>query len=359
MSQYGAYGYAQHGKGYRFILSHYYRGTQIGTGGGGVVRVLLYIDHDDVGFSGATSACGRSLDSGRAYRAHRRGGAVTLLGPGGRVLARCGAKLRAKGSGRVGISSAGRYRGALEVVPTRSAAGSLNVVNAVGVDRYVQGVIAGEMPSSWPMAALRAQAVAARSYALASGVGGNGFDLYDDTRSQVYNGIDGETARTNAAAQQTANQVVTHNGRIAQTFFFSTSGGETENVENSFIGTPPLPYLKGVDDPYDGLSPYHTWRLTIPDSTIQSRLARYVEGRLRRIVVTRRGISPRIVRAQLVGSAGTTSIRGDTLQYALGLYDRWAYFSKVSGAAANRLDTAARGSRGLLPAFRTRTQLRR
>jgi stage II sporulation protein D len=334
MSQYGAYGYAQHGKGYRFILGHYYKGTQVGTGGGGVVRVLLYIDHDDVGFRGATSACGHSLAAGSSYRAHRSGKVVTLLGPGGQVLARCGAKLRAQGPGRVGIAAAGPYRGSLEVVPTRSAAGSLNVVNAVSVNRYVQGVIAGEMPSSWPMAALRAQAVAARSYALASGVRGNGFDLYDDTRSQVYNGIEGETARTNAAAADTANQVVTHNGRIAQTFFFSTSGGETENVENSFIGSPPVPYLKGVVDPYDGLSPYHTWKLTIPDSTMQSRLARYVKGRLQRIVVTQRGVSPRIVRAQLVGSAGTSAVRGDTLQRALGLYDRWAFFRKVSGQAA-------------------------
>jgi SpoIID/LytB domain protein len=332
MSQYGAYGYARHGKGYPFILGHYYRGTQVGTVSPRTVRVLLHIGHGDVGFSGASSACGRNLDPGRGYRAHRSGSAVTLLGEDGNQLAGCGAKLRAEGSGgQVRISSAGRYRGALEVVPTRSDAGSLNVINALAVNRYVQGVIAGEMPSGWPMAALRAQAVAARSYALSSGVGGNGFDLYDDTRSQVYEGIDGETARTNAAAQGTANEVVLYNGRIAQTFFFSSSGGQTENVEFAFIGTDPVPYLKSVKDPYDGLSPLHSWMLRIPHATMQSRLARYVSGRLRRIEVPKRGVSPRIVRARLVGSTGTTTIRGDTLQHALGLYGRWAYFSRAGG----------------------------
>ena len=373
MSQYGAFGYAEHGKGYRFILGHYYRGTTVGTVSPRAVRVLLYIAHGDLAFSGATSACGRSLSAGSSYRAHRSGSAVTLVSSGGRTLARCGAKLRADGGASVRIGTAGAYRGALEVVPTRSDSGALNAINSVSVNRYVQGVIAGEMPSDWPVAALRAQAVAARSYALASRVGGNGFDLYDDTRSQVYGGIGSETARTSAAAAATADQVVLYNGRIAQTFFFSTSGGETENVENSFIGSSPVPYLKGVNDPFDGVSPYHTWRLVIPDSTMQSRLGRYARGRLLRIVVTRRGVSPRIVRARLVGSGGTTGIRGDTLQYALGLYDRWAYFSRGSGttspapgggnggggASPSRLGTAGWRSRGLLPASQCRKRLRR
>jgi stage II sporulation protein D len=332
MSQYGAYGFAQHGKGYRFILGHYYRGTRVTTTSPRLVRVLLYIDHDNVEFSGAGSACGRNLNKAKSYRARRSGSAVVLLSASGNRLAGCGGKLRAAGGGKVTIGGAGAYRGTLEVVPTRSDAGSLNAINRVNVNQYVQGVIADEMPSSWPTAALRAQAVAARSYALSSGVGGNGFDLYDDTRSQVYGGIGAETARTNAAARATANQVVTHNGRIAQTFFFSTSGGRTENVEYGFIGSSPVPYLKSVNDPYDNLSPRHTWRLTIPTATMQSRLARYVSGRLQRIVVTKRGVSPRIVRARLVGSGGTTTIRGDTLQYALGLYDRWAYFRRAGAS---------------------------
>ncbi len=208
MSQYGAYGYATHGFGYRAILAHYYTGTTIGTiGGPRVVRVLVGIDGGDVGFSGATSACGRALDPGGAYSAHRVGGSVRLRTAGGRPLANCGPKLRAAGRGTITIDGEA-YRGALEVVPTKSDPGSLNAVNAVAIDQYVKGVIANESPPSWPLAALEAQAVAARSFALSTSVDGNGFDLYDDTRSQVYEGIDSETARSNAAAAATRGQVV-------------------------------------------------------------------------------------------------------------------------------------------------------
>ena len=96
----------------------------------------------------------------------------------------------------------------LEAVPTESDAGSLNVINALPVEQYVKGVIPNESPPSWPAAELQAQAVESRSFALTAGVGGNGFDLYDDTRSQVYEGLSSETATTNAATEATRGQVV-------------------------------------------------------------------------------------------------------------------------------------------------------
>ena len=119
MSQYGAYGYARHGKGHRFILRHYYRGTSIGKlGGTRVVRVLLDIDGGDVGFTAARGACGHRLDPDRHYEAHLRGNGVRLRTSGGKLLERCGGKLRAAGRGRIRIGGLGAYRGALEVVPT-------------------------------------------------------------------------------------------------------------------------------------------------------------------------------------------------------------------------------------------------
>jgi stage II sporulation protein D len=327
MSQYGAYGYALQGRAYGFILGHYFTGTSLGQAPGRVVRVLLTISSGDVSFRKATAACGRTLDPAETYRAHRNNG-VRLMSSAGKPLADCGAKLRATGAGRVKISGVGPYRGALEVVPTRSGP-TLNVINAVSVDRYVQGVIAGEMPSSWPLPALKAQAVAARSYALSTGVGGNGFDLYDDTRSQVYDGIKGETARTNRAARGTKGQVVMYGGRIAVTYYSASSGGETENVEYGFIGSDPAPYLKGVLDPYDTTSPLHRWRKTFTQGQIESRLGGYLKGRLKAIKVTMRGVSPRIVWARVVGSRGTSKIRGDQLQSALGGYSTWMRFKKV------------------------------
>ena len=110
MSQYGAYGYARHGKGYRFILGHYYRGTTIGTlAGPRIVRVLLDVSAGDVGFSGATSACGEALDPGRDYEAHRAGSGVKLRSSGGRPLAGCGRKLRAA-LARNGLGERARFR---------------------------------------------------------------------------------------------------------------------------------------------------------------------------------------------------------------------------------------------------------
>lgn len=334
MSQYGAYGYAQHGADYRSILGHYYAGTTVGQlAGREVVRVLVDLSRGDVGFSGASSACGRALDPERSYRAHRVGASVRLRNSRGRTLAACGGRLRTGGTGRVAIARAGAYRGALEVVPTSSDGRSLNVVNAVPVDQYVKGVIANEMPSSWPQSALRAQAVAARSYALSVQAGGNGFDLYDDTRSQVYEGISGEMGPTNEAATATAGQVVMHGGEVAQTYFSACSGGYTESVQNIFFGSP-IPYLVGVPDPYDHFCPLHTWKLGFTDARINAKLRPYLEGRLKRIVVIKRGASPRIVWARLYGTAGVTTIRGDHLASALGAYDRWMTFHKVVNGKA-------------------------
>jgi stage II sporulation protein D len=328
MSQYGAYGYAQHGEGYRFILAHYYQGTTIGTlTEPRIVRVLVGIDGGDVPFGGATSACGRSLEAGRDYEAHRIARSVQLRSSGGKPLANCGHRLRAAGEGRVTIGGV-PYRGALEVVPTESDVGSLNAVNALPVDQYVKGVIANESPASWPQAALRAQAVAARSFALTGSVGGNGFDLYDDTRSQVYKGLSSETATTDEAADATRGQVVMYGGKIAETFFSACSGGHTESVQNVFFG-PPVPYLVGVPDPYDGACPLHTWQLKFSQGEIDAKLGSYLNGALKQVVITKQGVSPRIVEAKLIGSGGTTSIRGDQLESALGAYSTWMSFQKL------------------------------
>jgi SpoIID/LytB domain protein len=333
MSQYGAYGYAQHGKGYRFILAHYYRGTAISTmREAHPVRVLVGVLGGDIGFSGVTSACGEGLRADREYRAHRAGTGVRLLDGDGRVLADCGRKLRTAGGSHVEIDGIGDYRGALEVVPTDSDIGSLNAINSLPVDQYVKGVIPNESPPSWPQAALRAQAVASRSYALSVQVHGNGFDLYDDSSSQVYGGLDSETAAGDEAAEATRGEVVTYDGKVAETYFSACSGGHTESVQDVFFG-PAIPYLVGVPDPYDGACPLHSWTLDFSGPEISARLGPYLDGRLKKVVVTKRGTSPRIVWARLYGTTGVTKIRGDRLAAALGAYDRWMTFDKVVGGA--------------------------
>jgi stage II sporulation protein D len=328
MSAYGAYGYAEHGKDYRFILGHYYTGTSLGTvQGADVVRVLLGIEAGDVGFSGATSACGLRLDPGRSYEAHRTGNAVVLRSSGGKRLANCGRKLRAAGPGKVTIAGYGTYRGALETVPTESQAGSLNVVNALALEQYVKGVMPNEVPPSWPAEELKAQAVAVRSIALTGDVGGNGFDLYSDTRSQVYKGLESEYASTNAAVAATRGQVVMYGGKIAQTLYSACSGGHTESAVNVFGS--PVPYLVGVPDPYDSACPLHEWTLKFSGPEISAKLASYLQGRLKKVVITKTGVSPRIIEAKLFGTGGVSTVTGTDLEVALGGYDTWMTFQKV------------------------------
>ncbi|HEX5929854.1 MAG TPA: SpoIID/LytB domain-containing protein [Solirubrobacterales bacterium] len=328
LSAYGAYGFAKHGKDYRFILGHYYRGTTLGNlPGPRVVRVLLDISPGDVEFSRATSACGVALNPARSYEAHRAGGAVVLRSSGGKRLAACGRKLRAAGAGRIEIAGIGRFRGALEAVPTESDAGSLNVVNALALEQYVKGVMPNEVPPSWPVEELKAQSVAVRSIAITGDVGGNGFDLYSDTRSQVYEGLESEYPQTNAAVDATKGQVVMYGGEIAQTFYSACSGGHTESVVNVF-GTA-VPYLVGVPDPYDYYCPLHKWTLEFSGPEISERLGAYLKGRLKQVVVTKRGVSPRIITAKLVGTGGVSTVTGSQLEVALGGYDSWMSFQKV------------------------------
>jgi stage II sporulation protein D len=326
LSAYGAYGYALHGKGYKFILGHYYPGTSLGkVSGANVVRVLLETASGDVTFSEATGACGVKLEPTRSYEAHRFGGQVVLRTSGGKPLKRCGAKLRAAGgAGTIKIGAA-RYRGALEVVP--AGASELNVVNALALEAYVKGVIPNESPPSWPLAELKAQAVISRSFALTGTVQGDGFDLYSDTRSQVYKGLESEYTSSDEAAEATAGQVLMYEGKVAETLFSACSGGKTESIANVFGGQ--IPYLVGVPDPYDSLCPLHDWTLRFSGPEISSKLSGLLDGRLKKVVITKTGYSPRIIEAKLYGTGGVTTVTGEQLEVALGGYSTWMTFQKV------------------------------
>jgi stage II sporulation protein D len=336
LSQYGALGFAKRGRDHRFILRHYYRHTRIGQTGGRTVRVLLQTARR-VTFSGATTAAGiRSLNPATTYSVTRApSGKMTLRSPAGRSLGSTRqAPLTVSGitegirlAGRSGNDTRdGAYRGDLEIRPTL---GGLSAINAVDLEDYVRGVVAGESPSTWPTQALRAQAIVARTYAVTTGKGGPGFDQYADTRSQVYNGIAGERPSTDEAVAATSGEVVTYKGTPVVTYYFSTSGGRTENVENVFIGDEPRPWLRSVPDPYDDVSPRHTWVRRMSLGTAQRRLGSLVPGRLRQIRVLRRGRSPRVVRAQIVGTEGRTAVTGPQLRKELGLLDTWATFTVI------------------------------
>ena len=223
--------------------------------------------------------------------------------------------------------SDGRYRGAIEVLPD---GGGVTAINVLGLDSYVRGVVAGEMPSSWPLEALKAQAVAARTYALATRKTTGSFDQYPDTRSQVYRGVTGESVRSDAAVAQTAGRILTYGSVPAVTYYFSTSGGHTENVEFSFIGALTKPWLVGVPDPYDGRSPYHRWRVAFSTGTLTRALG--ARGRFQRLKVLKRGVSPRVVRARVIGTRGSSIITGPSIRARLGLRDTWLTIVSVSSS---------------------------
>lgn len=324
MSAWGAYGYGKHDWGYKRIIGHYYRRVKVGKDrGNSRVRVLLASRSGDVKFDGAVKACGRRLKPAKTYRAERRGAKIRLLSGAGKRLAGCGSRLHAKSRGVVDIHGVGKYRGALETVP--SADGGQLVVNRLDVEDYVRGSLPGEIPPDWPKQTLKAFAIAIRSIALSTDVGGKAFDVYSDTRTQVYGGVKLESKRTNKAAKGTRHKVVTYKGKVIQSTYFSASGGRTES---RFLGGPKVPYYRSVKDPYDHFSPQHRWTFRFSQGEMDSRLGPYVDGKLRKIKVLKRGDSPRIEMARLIGSRGSTKVRGDTIQVALGLYDRWAYFKK-------------------------------
>jgi stage II sporulation protein D len=182
--------------------------------------------------------------------------------------------------------------------------------------------------------------VTARTYALATRKTTGLFDQYPDTRSQVYRGVTGESVRSDAAVRATAGRILTYAGQPAVTFYFSTSGGHTENVEFSFVGALAKPWLVGVPDPYDSRSPYHRWQVSTSAAALDGALG--APGAFRRVTVLKRGVSPRVVRARVIGTAGSVVLTGPTIRSRLGLRDTWFTFVRIA--------SSARGPRSARPA---------
>src|SRR4051812_3396983 len=337
MSQYGAQGQAQVGRNYQQILEHYYTGTVVSLSSQRTIRVLLLASRPRATISGATKLGSRALQPDKTYVVTRRGaGLLVRDSHKKRVGTFTDVPLTASSAnGFLSLGGVGTYRGSLELRP--GTAGGVTAVNALSLDQYVQGVVPVEMPSSWLPEALKAQAVAARTYALTTDAGGTVFDQFADTRSQVYRGVSGEAAPTNAAVKATANQIVTFDGKPIVTYFFSTSGGHTEDIQNVFYGALSVSYLKGVDDPYDAIAPRHRWKFgPYSRKQVKSKLGGLCAGSFRSVKVVQRGSSPRVVAANVVCSRGTRRASGASIRSTAGLYDTWFSFVRVDATAAKR-----------------------
>jgi stage II sporulation protein D len=338
MSQYGAYGFAEReGRDHASILAHYYTGSELGTAPATRMRVRLKRARAPK-ISGAT----RAVSGGRRVRLRDdRGYRFQALGldrvrvvdtTTGRTRARLRAPVTVTGgSGTVlhgraeNFLNNGVYRG--RMVLNREGSGVL-AVNHVSLEHYLYGVVPAEMPASWPAEALRAQAVVARSYALTSRRVGGTWDVYADVRSQVYRGVLSEIVASSDAVRATRGRVVTVGGEVAQTFFFSTSGGRTASNEEGFGGSP-LSYLRSVDDPHDDLSPVHTWTARFSRREAQRKLGSMVSGRLRGLEVASRSASGRAVTVLVRGSRGDQTVSAASVRTELGLRSTW--LERISG----------------------------
>ncbi|MGH2842023.1 MAG: SpoIID/LytB domain-containing protein [Solirubrobacteraceae bacterium] len=323
MSQYGAAGMALHGYTYQQILAHYYTGTTLGQFDSGHTVTVLLHQGGAASFSGASTIAGSrvKLDPGRTYTVTPAGSGLKVTRPG-RTLGTfsaplsvgAGAPVSPSGTAPLTVVGLGGYLGELVFRP--GPTGGVVTVNALDLEDYVRGVVSAEMPTGWPSQALDAQAVAARTYAVASSPVSPDYELYDDTRSQMYEGVKAETSASDAAVAATTGQVVQYAGRPALTYYFASSGGHTESVQNVFAGTAPEPWLLGVPDPYDDSynNPYYQWldRLTV--AAAARRLGAYYTGTFEGIHITQTGVSPRVISARVVGTGGSATVTGPQLQ---------------------------------------------
>jgi stage II sporulation protein D len=257
LNQYGAFAQARAGRTAAQILSFYFPGTELNRQPTPKLRVLLSAKSEALTLSSAAPFTVRDA-AGQAYRLPA--GSVTLdptlqLSVNGAPAELTGPLTFTPSTGFFVSVGAHPYRGVIEV---SSDGVSLQAIDVVGLEPYLLGVVPGEMPSTWPAAALQAQAVAARSYARATLVKGKGWTLFPDGRSQQYLGVAAETPATTAAVEATAGTVLVYQGAVATTFYSSSSGGRTQSGFDAF-GLD-VPYLPSQADPWDATSPFHLWQ---------------------------------------------------------------------------------------------------
>jgi stage II sporulation protein D len=221
------------------------------------------------------------------------------------------------------VAKGRQYRGEFEVV--KNAAGQLALVNELDLESYLYGVVPREMPAAWPAEALKAQAVAARTYARANPGRreSDGCDLYDTTADQVYGGAGAEQGSSTAAVDATRGTIAVYGGRPIATFFFSTAAGHTEHNENVFGGTP-VPYLRGIRIPagWEADSPHvDEWTVSFSRAELETRLGAdpttMVEGFVD-VSFQGQGVSQRWLQATIRGANTTRIVSATAFRGAVG-----------------------------------------
>jgi stage II sporulation protein D len=349
LSQYGARGRALAGQSASEILAHYYQGTTIGTiAADAQIRVLVLDNFIPTagapltifGHGGSWTVQGISatFPAESILRLYPPTSAdatwrMTVTDAIGTVIFVGTAPADARVAGTSDAttlqlvskpSNFDRYRGDLRWL---ISGGQLDVINELPLETYLRGVVPAEMPTSWPLEARIAQTIAARSYAAYRLHPSTGtFDVYDDTRSQVYQGVYRESAGADAVIVATANQVLRSGTGLVNALFHSTGGGATENNENVFVSSTgqkvagPVSYLRGSLDrdpsgaSYDAAAPHATWQTATYSiaqlSAVFGADARTAVGTISALDLGNRGVSGRLISVTLIGSSGSRTVSG-------------------------------------------------
>ena len=388
MSQWGAKGLADHGWSYGSILSNYYRHAKVLTVPAKTVTVYAEKSNDtevswsmrsvsgDLVLSWVQSGLAVSkpipASGGKVYTFSSNGDGYVRMYLGTTYQGRYAGALTVKETPPAGRSAmmvvtspSGpwdwanvAYRGSLQIVPVSAR---VRLYNRVGLEDYVAGVVPRESPASWPVEQLKAQAVAARSYVM----GTPSAVVYCTTKSQVYNGYGrwdgskvvrhGSDGLVDAPVDATAGQVLVDaddtasSYTIVDCYFFDTSGGQTEAVQNVWTGSSADPHLVSCMDPYEveAGSVYHRWyerrdatgkvifngSPAYSATVLRAKLAAGgvpVPGKITDVVVTRRGPSGRVMEIVIKGAAGDNkTLYGSTaiadFRRAFGWGDTWFY----------------------------------
>jgi SpoIID/LytB domain protein len=378
MSQWGAYGLAKDGWAHKRILTHFYSHTTVKQDPSPPKNLRI-------GLTQGQTAVKLTAQSGRVTIRV----AGTLVGkiPGGstwtvrsvngkyRVLTAKGRKVGGKdwggsarnlhvtyaGAGaRVRSPDAGATynRGSIEfnLYDCGGASCAMRMILVVPPEAYLYGL--SEVPSSWPMAALRSQVVAGRSYAFAKAAAGQhrtgcNCGLYDSSLDQVYAGWLKEHGtqggRWVRAVRQTDNQIVSSSGDVITAFYTSSDGGHTEDNENVWGGAA-VPYLRGVCDPgdYTPANPSRVWKVKYSAAAVTSRLRGYTGdiGTVTGFTDFHRGVSARIVTVRVQGRSGSDVVTGAQFRAGLGLRDDRVWVNRdknVTGLIRATYDAASCG----------------
>lgn len=202
-----------------------------------------------------------------------------------------------------------RFRGSMDIL--RASNGGLYAINRLDLEGYLCGVLHHEVGVWWPAEALKAQAVAARTYALYQirVSRGREYDVYSGTRSQVYGGSTNERRRTNQAVMDTRGQVLTHTGRVFPAYFHATCAGRTAGARELWsIDLEPIG--GGVECGYCRYSPHFNWKITLPLSDLEEKLAQHDRpvGRILTIEPVTQTPSGRVGRIRFTGTEGEAEV---------------------------------------------------